>query len=127
MKEFPVTLSDSEVRAVLDGSMTQYREPLSPQPYLFDGVLAMPQQRSLTPSKISGATKFCPYGKRGDILRVQGSDIRLEVTGVDIKPAGGINAGPPWTWEWVVDFFDLATPVKGCLSVKSVNGGDDAV
>lgn len=81
VKYHPLPCSDWEVRAFLDGSRTQFRRPMDPQP-IGNGpggcpipiVGAYPVGAAWDFQSADGATQAiirCPFGQAGDRLRVQ--------------------------------------------------------
>lgn len=92
MKERPILFSAPMVRALLDGSKTQTRRVVKPQPYIdaqgnacwngsnFGQDSRGPHIQALTspiPSSKTGRVR-CPYGKAGDQLWVRESFCRID-------------------------------------------------
>ena len=82
IKERPIIFSGDEVRAILDGSKTQTRTPIKPQPhpeparircYNWPGGIEewLPESKSGKIGIFTPSTYKCPYGKSGDRLWVK--------------------------------------------------------
>jgi hypothetical protein len=84
MKERPIPFSGPMVRAILDGSKTQTRRVVKPQPEWNNSQLAQgcwemyltPKRKGdsrswFKPDEIQRAVPFCPYGKVADCLWVR--------------------------------------------------------
>jgi len=81
MSEKLITFTSYELKAILDGRKTQFRQVVMPQPEsICDGYM-LPLRQS------------CPYGYLGDILRIAGvsDDIILEITDVRIHQVADIS------------------------------------
>jgi hypothetical protein len=70
MKERPILFSAPMVRALLDGSKTQTRRVVKPQPSILAGELLCWKDNALTDDQMAA---LCPYGKPGDRLWVRES------------------------------------------------------
>lgn len=75
MKERPIIFSGPMVRAILDGSKTQTRRIINPQPVKWCQGLSLPKYSATPLSQfIEGAPIFaCPHGRIGDRLWVRES------------------------------------------------------
>jgi hypothetical protein len=70
MKERPILFSAPMVRALLDGSKTQTRRVVKPQPSILAGELLCWKDNALTDDQMAA---LCPYGQPGDRLWVRES------------------------------------------------------
>jgi len=79
MKEHPIIMSGESVRAILNGSKTQTRRVVKPQPIIegastFGGDVAMGfyyHWKTYKVSNIQHLVRYCPYGQVGDRLWVR--------------------------------------------------------
>lgn len=71
MKERPILFNAEMVRAILDGSKTQTRRPIKPQPELTEAgnLIYRTDKRSFAGSS-SGLSNLAPFGQVGDLLWV---------------------------------------------------------
>ena len=83
MKERPILFSAPMVRALLDGSKTQTRRVVKPQPSILAGELLCWKDNALTDDQMAA---LCPYGKPGDRLWVRETFADLRGTGIEHRP-----------------------------------------
>ena len=67
----PILFSAPMVRALLDGSKTQTRRAIKPQPRRVDGGVPFGDAPAWAHAEPGSAVMRCPYGKRGDRLWVR--------------------------------------------------------
>jgi len=105
MKELPIRFSGPMVRAILDGSKTQTRRVVKPQPEwvnenagcgIATGGGIMPSPRSdwlhWRGSRLLRPEPRCPYGQTGDRITVdRHPDILLEITDVRVEKLQDIS------------------------------------
>lgn len=78
MKERPILFSGAMVRALLDGTKTQTRRMVKPQPRILAGELLCWKDDALTDDQMA---ELCPYGQPGDRLWVR--EAWMDLRGVD--------------------------------------------
>jgi hypothetical protein len=90
MKEHPILFSAPMVRALLDGSKTQTRRVVKPQP-IYDGrfagnwkIVGKNGHEAATCSPLVG--ELCPHGRQDDRLWVRENFADLRGTGVEHRP-----------------------------------------
>lgn len=114
MKERPILFGAPMVRALLEGSKTQTRRVVKPQPYIdaqgnacwngsnFGQDSRGPHIQALAspiPSSKTGRVR-CPYGQPGDRLWVRERFMDLRGTGVDYRPKA---SGPLQRYAYAAD------------------------
>lgn len=94
MKERPILFSSPMVRALLDGTKTQTRRVMKPQPRRVDGGVPFGDAPAWAHAMPGSAVMRCPYGKRGDRLWVREAYRFLGVH--DHVPPREVSSGPVW-------------------------------
>jgi hypothetical protein len=114
MKERPILFNGPMVRALLDGSKTQTRRVMKPQPVrIGDSTILQWRDGLFQPERMpanSNLLNYCPYGQPGDRLWVR--ETHAQVLEVDIpagRPTGPIGtAGSPARPDWKSRYVYLA-------------------
>jgi len=96
MRERPILFSAPMARAILDGSKTQTRRIVKPQPEQIDGPViewCHPRSGCIAAETISELVQFCPYGAPGDRLWVRETWRENAQAGIDYRADTG-SYGP---------------------------------
>ena len=84
MTQRPILFSAEMVRAILDGSKTQTRRKMKPQPSTVDDAGRWYRMESGGESLMNSAYP-CPYGKPGDTLCVPETEPRITLRITDVR------------------------------------------
>lgn len=124
MKERPILMSAPMVRAILDGTKSQTRRVCKPQPTRVDGGVPFGDGPAWAHAEPGSALIRCPYGVRGDRLRVK----EAAWMWCERRPNGKTPAGrDKWLYVPMREaglFYAADHPQRPTISVVSPDTGN---